>query len=75
MIYMKNAPLHPAWFVVSSDWHATHGISSRVIVRESHTGAPKNKQGLEKQTGRKRFSIANLEDDKKVKKEQKRGKV
>lgn len=43
-------------FVVSCDWHATDGISSRMIVRESHTGTLKNKQRLfERQTGCKHW--------------------
>ena len=45
-------------FVVSWAWHATHGISSRMIVRESHTGTLKNKQGLlERHTGCKHWSF------------------
>lgn len=45
-------------FVVSCDWHATHGISCRMIVRESHTGALVNKQGrLERHTGCKHWSF------------------
>lgn len=45
-------------FVVSWDWHATHGISSWMIVRESHTGTLENKQSLlEGQTGCKHKSF------------------
>lgn len=48
----------PLGFVVSCDWHATRGISSRMIVRESHTGTLKNKQGLlERHTGCKHCSF------------------
>lgn len=45
-------------FVVFCNWHATHGISSRMIVRESHTSTLKNKQGLlERHTGCKHWSF------------------
>lgn len=36
-------PARPG-LAVSCDWHATRGISSGVIVRESHTGTLKDKQ-------------------------------